>query len=170
MRFLVCLLLFCCSASLQAQETERKRLQSRLILAEDGETIELGEGRFVIDATLSMEGKKNITIRGKGIDKTILSFKGQRSGAEGLRISNCSNIILEDFSAEDAKGDIVKTMHVNGVTFRRVRAAWTGKPSKHNGSYALYPVSCEKVLILMRVYMLGNRAPLSSAITKHSKM
>jgi parallel beta-helix repeat protein len=132
---------------LTAQETERKRIQSRFILAEDGETIELGEGRFVIDATLSMEGKKQITIRGKGMDKTILSFKGQASGAEGIRISNCSNIILEDFSAEDAKGDIIKTMHVNGITFRRVRAAWTGKMSHKNGSYALYPVSCEKVLI-----------------------
>ncbi len=147
MRFLACLFMLCGISSLHAQEAERKRIQSRFILAEDGETIELGEGRFFIDATLSMEGKKHITIRGKGIDKTILSFKGQRSGAEGIRISNCSNITLEDFSAEDAKGDIIKTMHVNGVTFRRVRAAWTGKPSKHNGSYALYPVSCEKVLV-----------------------
>lgn len=132
---------------LPAQDSIRKMIQSRFIMAEDGETIELGEGRFQIDATLSMEGKKHITIRGKGMDKTILSFKGQRSGAEGIRISNCSGITLEDFSAEDAKGDIIKTMHVSGITFRRVRAAWTGKMSSRNGSYALYPVSCEKVLI-----------------------
>lgn len=147
MRSALLIILCLVSVRLTAQEAERKRIQSQFILAEDGETIELGEGRFVIDATLSMEGKKNITIRGKGIDKTILSFKGQQTGAEGIRVSNCTNITLEDFSAEDAKGDIIKTMHVNGVTFRRVRAAWTGKPSKHNGSYALYPVSCEKVLI-----------------------
>lgn len=142
---LLCILLI--PSLLPAQDSVRKKIQSRLILADDGETIELGEGRFTIDATLSMEGKKNITIRGRGTDKTILSFKGQSSGAEGIRISNCSNITLEDFSAEDAKGDIIKTMHVNGITFRRVRAAWTGKMSSKNGSYALYPVSCEKVLI-----------------------
>jgi parallel beta-helix repeat protein len=141
----LCILFF--PSILPAQDSIRKMIQSRFILAEDGETIELGEGHFQIDATLSMEGKKHITIRGKGTDKTILSFKGQRSGAEGIRISNCSDITLEDFSAEDAKGDIIKTMHVNGITFRRVRAAWTGKMSSRNGSYALYPVSCEKVLI-----------------------
>jgi parallel beta-helix repeat protein len=145
----LCILLVVCffPTLLSAQESERKRIQSLFILAADGETIELGEGRFVIDATLSMEGKKQVTIRGKGMDKTILSFKGQASGAEGIRVSNCSNITMEDFSAEDAKGDIIKTMHVNGITFRRVRAAWTGKMSHRNGSYALYPVSCEKVLI-----------------------
>jgi len=28
-----------------------------------------------------------VTIKGKGKDKTILSFKGQKDGAEGLRIT-----------------------------------------------------------------------------------
>ena len=147
MRLALFLFVLCVPAILPAQDSIRKKIQSRFIMAEDGETIELGEGRYVIDATLSMEGKKNITIRGKGMDRTILSFKGQSSGAEGIRISNCSGITLEDFSAEDAKGDIIKAMHVTGITFRRVRAAWTGKMSSKNGSYALYPVSCEKVLI-----------------------
>ncbi|WP_336515992.1 parallel beta-helix domain-containing protein [Pollutibacter soli] len=130
-----------------AQPDIRKQWQTRLITVADGETINLDEGTFVMDATLSMEGKKNITIKGKGIDKTIISFKGQKSGAEGLRVSNCTNITLEDFSVEDAKGDGVKTMNVNGITFRNIRAMWTGKPDKNNGSYALYPVLCENVLI-----------------------
>lgn len=118
-----------------------------MITVADGETIDLDEGVFVMDATLSMEGKKNITIKGKGPDKTIISFKGQKSGAEGIRVSNCTNITLQDFAVEDAKGDGVKTMNVNGITFRNIRAAWTGKPDKNNGSYALYPVLCENVLI-----------------------
>ncbi len=145
---IVCLILFLFIFSgLNAQTDIRKQWQTKLITVADGETIQLDEGKYTMDATLSMEGKKNITIRGKGIDKTILSFKNQQNGAEGLRITNCTNITLEDFSVEDAKGDGIKTMNVNGITFRNIRAAWTGKPDKNNGSYAIYPVLCENVLI-----------------------
>ena len=52
-----------------------KALQTQLILASDGDVIELEAGNFQISGSLSLEGKKKITIRGKGMDKTILSFK-----------------------------------------------------------------------------------------------
>ena len=130
-----------------AQADIQKQLQTKLIMAEDGETITLDEGVMSMSGTLSMEGKKRITIRGKGIGKSIISFKGQETGAEGLRISNCENITLEDFSIQDAKGDCIKAMDVSGITFRRVKAEWTGKLSSKNGSYALYPVMCNNVLI-----------------------
>jgi parallel beta-helix repeat protein len=138
------LLAFIC---VSAQKDFQKKLQTQLIMVDDGGTIDLEEGKFTIDGTLSMEGKKRVTIRGKGIGKTILSYKGQQSGAEGIRISNAEDITLEDLSIEDAKGDCIKTMDVKGITFRRVWAGWTGKMSEKNGSYALYPVMCEKVLI-----------------------
>lgn len=142
---LVSLLLVASMAS--AQPSFQKELQTRLILAEDGETIDLAEGVFTLDATLSLEGKKGIILKGKGMDKTILSFRGQTTGAEGLRVSNGENIVLQDFSVEDAKGDCIKTMDVKGITFRNIRTAWTGKLSEKNGSYGLYPVLCENVLI-----------------------
>jgi len=138
------LLAFTC---VSAQKDFQKKLQTQLIMVVDGGTIDLEEGKFTIDGTLSMEGKKHVTIRGKGIGKTILSYKGQQSGAEGIRITNAEDITLEDLSIEDAKGDCIKTMDVKGITFRRVWAGWTGKMSEKNGSYALYPVMCEKVLI-----------------------
>jgi parallel beta-helix repeat protein len=130
-----------------AQPEIQKQLQTKLIMAEDGETITLDEGVFTMKGTLSMEGKKKVTIRGGGIGKSVISFKGQTSGAEGLRISNCENITLEDFSIQDAKGDCIKAMDVEGITFRRIRAEWTGKLSSKNGSYAIYPVLCGNVLI-----------------------
>jgi len=144
-KLLALLLLF--SINSFAQQDIQKKLQTQMIMVEDGETIHLDEGTFIIGTTLSMEGKNNVTIRGKGIGKTILSFKGQSTGAEGLRISNGQNIVLEDFTIQDAKGDCIKAMDVNGIVFRRIRAEWTGKLSEKNGSYALYPVLCEKVLI-----------------------
>jgi parallel beta-helix repeat protein len=130
-----------------AQADFEKKLQTQLIIVENGQTVEITEGSFTLAKSLSLDGKKNITIRGKGMDKTVLNFKNQTSGAEGLRITNCENIILEDLTLQDSKGDLIKTMHVKGMTFRRVKAEWTGKPSSKNGGYALYPVQCEDVVI-----------------------
>ena len=129
------------------QKDWEKKLQTQLIQAADGATIELDAGNFVLSKSLSLESKKNITIRGKGMNETILSFKGQTQGAEGLKISNAENITHENFTIQDSKGDAIKTMHVTGITFRKVKTEWTGKPKKENGSYGLYPVSCTKVLI-----------------------
>ena len=130
-----------------SQADIEKKLQTQLILAKDGSTVEITEGVFQLTKSLSMEGKKNIVIRGKGMDKTILSFKNQTSGAEGIRISECENITIENMTVQDSKGDLIKTMHVKGMTFRNIKAEWTGKPSEKNGGYALYPVQCENVLI-----------------------
>ena len=89
----------------KAQVDFEKRLQTQLIEVENGQNVEITEGSFSLTKSLSMDGKKNITIRGKGMDKTILSFKNQTSGAEGLRITNCENITLEDLTVQDSKGD-----------------------------------------------------------------
>jgi parallel beta-helix repeat protein len=132
---------------IQAQIAFEKQLQTQLIVTENGQNVDITEGVFTLTKSLSMDGKKNIIIRGKGIDKTILSFKNQTSGAEGLRITNCENITLEDLTVQDSKGDLIKTMHVKGMTFRRIKAEWTGKVSAKNGGYALYPVQCEDVMI-----------------------
>jgi len=130
-----------------AQSDIEKRIQTQLILAEDGSTIDLGEGIFHITKSLSMDGKKKVTIKGRGINKTILTFKSQVAGAEGIKITNSENIVLHDFTVQDSKGDLIKAMHVNGIRFERIKAEWTGKPSKTNGSYALYPVQCQQVMI-----------------------
>ena len=49
-------------------------LQTALITVEDGQTIYLKAGNYVFTSTLSIEGKKNVTIKGDGIDQTILSL------------------------------------------------------------------------------------------------
>src|SRR6185295_320047 len=96
---------------------------------------------------LDMTAKSNIIIRGKGIEETVLSFKNQTEGAQGFLISQGSNIVLEDFSIEDARGDNLKVSEVNGITLRRIRSAWTEGPKTENGAYALYPVLCKNVLM-----------------------
>ncbi len=123
-----------------------KEIQEKLINAKEGEVIELPEGTYSLSRPLILDGIKNVTIRGKGMDKTILSFKGQKDGAEGLRIT-ADGVVLEDFTILDAKGDCIKVQDGTNVTFRRVKSGWTTLHSTSNGSYGIYPVSCTNVLI-----------------------
>jgi len=132
---------------LLGQEDVEKSLQRSFIMAEDGETIKIAAGTYSLKGSLWMDGKKNITIKGQGMDKTILSFSDQSEGAEGIKITHATNITIEDLTIQDAKGDAIKTQEVEGITFRRVKTEWTGKPNKKNGAYGLYPVQCNNVLI-----------------------
>ena len=77
-----------------------------LLKAKPDSTIELPEGKFQLDASLSLS-VNNVKIKGQGMDKTILSFKGQSSGAEGLLVT-ADGFSIEDLSIEDTKGDALK--------------------------------------------------------------
>ncbi|MFN8309103.1 MAG: parallel beta-helix domain-containing protein [Chitinophagales bacterium] len=123
-----------------------KQMQEKLVNAKEGDVIELPEGTFNLSRPLILDGIGNITIRGKGMEKTILNFKGQKDGAEGLRIT-ANGIVLEDFAIKDAKGDCIKIQDATNVTIRRVKSGWTAVHSTSNGSYGLYPVASTNVLI-----------------------
>lgn len=143
--FILCMLV--CSTRAFAQRDIQKKIQTQLIDATDGSVIDLPAGRFQFDASLSLDDKKNVIIKGAGMDKTILSFKGQLSGAEGIKITNSSRIIVQDLTVQDAKGDGIKAQLVEGIVFKNVKAEWTNGADKDNGGYGLYPVQCTNVLI-----------------------
>ncbi|HXH18179.1 MAG TPA: parallel beta-helix domain-containing protein, partial [Chitinophagales bacterium] len=124
-----------------------KELQTRLILAQDGDTIRIGEGHFRFNSSLTLDARKKMVIKGAGRDKTVLSFKEQQEGAEGIKITNCENITLEDFTIQDTKGDCIKVQKTKRLLFKNLRAEWTGKPKETNGSYGFYPVDCDSVMI-----------------------
>lgn len=147
MKNAILLLMAMLSLVCMAQPDKQKQLQRLFVEAESNSTISLPEGTFQLDASLWLDGLNNVTIKGAGMDKTILNFSGQLSGAEGVKITNGKSIVLEDFSVQNTKGDAVKTQHVDGIVFRRVRAEWTNGPDKNNGGYGLYPVQCDNVLI-----------------------
>lgn len=130
-----------------AQPEFQKRFQTLFITAENGSVIDLPEGRFNLNVSLWLYGKNNVVIRGKGMDKTILNFAGQVSGAEGIKVTNGENILIENLTVQDTKGDGIKTQLVNGITFRQVKAEWTRGAQSKNGGYGLYPVQCSRVLI-----------------------
>jgi parallel beta-helix repeat protein len=147
MKYISVFIIVACPIVLHAQKEFQKKFQTLFIDVEDGSVIELPEGTYHLDGSLWLDGKKNIVVKGAGMDKTILNFKGQLSGAEGIKVTNSANITIQDLTVQDTKGDGVKTQLVEGITFQNIKAEWTGGPKSENGSYALYPVQCTDVLI-----------------------
>jgi len=120
-------------------------LQNQLIAAQPGDVIEIPAGRHTFRRGLSL-AVDGVTIRGAGMDETILDFKGQLVGAEGLLVTG-SDFVIEDLAIEDAKGDALKINEAKNVVIRRVRTEWTGGPKTENGAYGIYPVQTENTLI-----------------------
>ncbi len=123
----------------------QETLLTRLLDAKPGDVIEIPEGRYSFDRSLSLT-TDGVTIRGAGMDKTILSFKGQVQGAEGLLVT-ASDFTIEDLAIEDTKGDALKVNEGENIVIRRVRTEWTGEPKTENGAYGIYPVQTTNVLI-----------------------
>lgn len=122
-----------------------EELQEALILAEPGDEIVLAAGTYPIKNQLSL-AVDDITLRGAGMDASVLSFKGQTGGSEGLLVTG-NGAILKDFAVEDSLGDGIKSKGVDGIAMIRVRAEWTRGPNPENGAYGLYPVQSKNVLI-----------------------
>lgn len=133
------------TVQIDAGDSFAEALQEALIMAEPGTVVELPAGRFELKNGLSLD-VADVTIRGAGMDQTVLSFKGQTSGSEGLLITS-NGVRVEGLSVEDTPGDGIKAKGVDTITFSGVRVEWTRGPNAENGAYGLYPVESKNVLI-----------------------
>lgn len=140
---LAVLALWACSH--QTAEDFQKTLEERLITAKPGDVIDLPSGKFHLDRTLTLLAN-GVTIRGKGMDKTILSFAGQKTGAQGLLVK-ANDFTIEDVGIEDTAGDALTIEGGTNITVRRVRTEWTRGPNPNNGPYGIYPVQCKNLLV-----------------------
>ncbi len=123
----------------------QENLQEALILAESGTIIQLPKGKFNMLTALSLD-VADITLRGAGMDATVLSFAGQVAGSEGLLVTS-DGVWLEGFAVEDTPGDGIKAKGVDRISFKDIRVEWTNGPAATNGAYGLYPVESTNVLI-----------------------
>ncbi|MFT3879385.1 MAG: parallel beta-helix domain-containing protein [Gemmatales bacterium] len=121
-------------------------LLTALIKAKAGTVIELAEGTYDFTGSLSLMAS-GVTIRGAGMAKTILSFKKQDQGKEGIKVENANDMLIENLTVQDTKGDAIKVQNGTNVTFKKVRTIWSDGPKESNGGYGLYPVTCTNVLV-----------------------
>ncbi len=126
-------------------ENAQEELQEALILMSEGDTLLIKSGYYLFEDGLSLD-VDNVTIIGEGLDKTILDFKNQQSGAQGFLVTS-NKVTLKDFAILDAKGDALKVIGSKGINMVNLRTEWTGGPNSTNGAYGFYPVESEDVLI-----------------------
>jgi parallel beta-helix repeat protein len=116
--------------------------------AQPNSTIAFGAGTFTFTNTLTLATAAHVTIKGAGASSTILDFKGQTAGSEGIYVQDHSDsFLLQDLKVRDSKGDAVKIIGVTGVTLRGVEVEWTSPNGTSHGAYGLYPVQSKNVLI-----------------------
>lgn len=132
-------------AAAPADASYQETLMAQLLDAKPGDVIEIPEGRFAFDRSLSLT-VDGVTIKGAGMDKSVLSFAGQVAGAEGLLVT-ASDFTIEDLAIEDTKGDALKISEAENIIIRRVRTEWTGEPKTENGAYGIYPVQVKNLLM-----------------------
>jgi len=123
----------------------QKQLQEQFLDAKAGTVIEIPPGKHPLDRVLTLRAN-GVTIRGAGTDSSILSFKNEISGPEGILVYG-NDFTIENLSIEDSKGDGLKINDGENITIRGVRVAWTGGSQTTNGAYGIYPVSSRNVLI-----------------------
>ena len=133
------------SAPASGSPDYEKTLRTQLESAKPGDVISIPAGTFPMTRSLVLS-TSGVTIKGAGMDKSVLSFKGQIAGAEGLLV-NASDFTIEDVAIEDTKGDALKVNEGSNIAIRRVRTEWTGGPSTSNGAYGIYPVMTQNTLV-----------------------
>ena len=137
------------AAPANGQPTEAPRFEDSLRLqlesAQSGDVISVPEGVFNFRRGLALTAD-GVTIRGAGMDKSILRFGEQVAGAEGLLVTG-NDFIIEDLAIEDTPGDALKINGGRNIVIRRVRTEWTNGPDVENGAYGIYPVQTENTLL-----------------------
>jgi len=131
--------------TIAAGEGAQERLQEALILAEPGDTIMLEAGRFALTDGLSLD-VDGVTLKGAGMDATVLDFTDQQGSGEGLLVTS-DDVTLRDFGIENAKGDGIKSKGADNIIYHAVRVEWTGGPKASNGAYGIYPVEASNILV-----------------------
>lgn len=130
---------------IEPSDNSQEEVQTALIELSSGDILTLSPGTFVFEDGLSLDVDE-VIVRGSGINETILDFKNQMSGAQGLLVTS-DRVTLKDFAVTDAKGDAIKVIGAEGINMINLKTEWTGGPKTTNGAYGLYPVESTDVLI-----------------------
>ena len=130
---------------IEPSDNSQEEVQTALIELSSGDILTLSPGIFVFEDGLSLDVDE-VIVRGSGINETILDFKNQMSGAQGLLVTS-DRVTLKDFAVADAKGDAIKVIGAEGINMINLKTEWTGGPKSTNGAYGLYPVESTDVLI-----------------------
>lgn len=110
--------------------------QDAFIQARPRDTIEFGCGFFALEDTLLLTETENVTVKGCGRDRTVLSF-AESQGAVGILVTSARGITIQDLTVADSSGNAIELRNVEHGTLRGVRAFW----SSGGGASSSDPIS-----------------------------
>jgi parallel beta-helix repeat protein len=134
-------------------ESTQENILAAFIEAEENDLICFAPGTYNLDRELSLT-VNNVTVQGAGMDATTIDFAGQAAtgvGANGIYV-RADGFTIQDITVKNTPGDSIRVegtsnAFVQRATYTRVRVTWDAGPNAENGSYALYPVFVDNVLI-----------------------
>lgn len=142
------------------------RLAEAVLSLKPGTIIELPAGTYYFDQEIIIN-TSHVTLRGQGKDQTVLNFGITPEGAEGILVLSDA-FVIEDLAIEDTAGDGIRVEGSDGVIFRNLRVEWTRGPDPRNGSYGIYPVLCNNVLVENTVVMGASDSGIYVGQTNHA--
>lgn len=152
---LIGLLLYSCGSGSDKETTyahklefgpgQENQIEEAFLELKDSTHIHLLPGNYEFQ-NLSIAQVNRIKITGAGPDKTLLNFKSQTQGGEGIRVTDIQHFVIEDMTIKDSKGDLLKINNGKNIEIRGLHAIWS-KADSTSGGYGIYPVLCSNVLI-----------------------
>ena len=140
----------CVAIAANAKESD---ISAAFVNAKQGSTIAFPAGTFTFTNSLNLAHVSGVTIRGASSDNaatnavTVLDFSTVTGSGEGIVADTTDSLLFVDFIARDTKGNGIKVINSNGVTWRRVKTLWSDPDGHKHGAYGLYPVQSKNILI-----------------------
>ncbi|NUO49391.1 MAG: hypothetical protein HOV80_11100 [Polyangiaceae bacterium] len=136
-----------CTVVLQPSADDTMTLQTAFAMAESNDVICLAPGTYRPVAELSLN-KLGITLKGIGATRedVVLDFANQVVDDDSMSVTS-DGFTIEKLTIKNSPGNGIVVSGAEDVTFRDLKVSWDAGSVSTNGAYAVYPVSCTKVLI-----------------------
>ena len=129
-------------------------LEKKIARAHAGDLIDIPAGTFAIGHAVHVRAR-GVTLKGAGIGKTVLDFRRQREGLQGLEVT-APGALIADLTLRNAQGDGIVVKTGREISLRRVRVDWTGARPPDAGSVGIRVAQLQDMLI-DRVEVYGAR-------------
>jgi parallel beta-helix repeat protein len=136
-----------CTTAVAPSNDDYTAIQTALETANAGDTVCLCPGNYSITQEISLN-VENVTVRGAGaaLGDVVLDFAKQKMGDDAWSVTS-NGFDVENMTIKNTLGNGLVVTGAKGVTYRDMKFYWDAGSVSTNGSYAVYPVSSEDVLV-----------------------
>lgn len=135
--------------TLSFKPIETRELQTALNSLEECTTIQLGNGIFQFNTSLSINGVNGIRIEGQGKQATTIQFV-DAGNVNGVDVEASHSFTIRDLRILDSPKNGLEIRLSENIIIDNIEVTWSarsGEAMKKNGAYGVYPVNVVNVLL-----------------------